>query len=219
MILRNVSFALREGDFEGRCALISAVLLSLSIHISALNPAVSTVVIVLTGFVSKGNNFRLISGFLPFFILILLSGILFSFKYSLISALAFAGIISTGSVVYSSKISEICGALIYFRVPERFVSLVYLALSIMPVLVNDLREIIFAMNERGFKKYEKVLKAFVSTAILRAISLSESLYSKNYRGKAVYQIRSPGRTDIILLSVSFLLFLSTVLSALLHLQF
>ncbi len=219
MILRNISYALQEGDFEGRCVLISVFLLSLSIHISNFNPIISVIVISISTTVSKMRNLGLIIGFSPFFILILISGVFFSFQYSAMSALAFAAIISAGSMVYSTKISEIGGAMTYFKFPKRFVSLIYLSLSIMPVLVNDLKEILFVLDERGIKKYEKVLKSFISTAILRAISLSETLYSKNYRGAAVFYVRPPEKNDFILFSISFLVFLSTVLLTLLHLQF
>ncbi len=219
MILRNLSYALQEGDFEGRCALISALLLSLSVHLSGFNPHVSAVVILISGFVSRGKNLRLIAAFTPFFVLIILSGLLFSFEYSLMSSLAFAAIISAGVVVYASRISEVAGAMIYFKVPERFVSMIQLGLCVMPVLVNDLQEIMFVMDAKGLRRYENALKAFISTAILRALSLSESLYSKNYRNRCVFMLRSPEKKDITLLSVSFLLFLSTALLNLLSLPF
>ncbi len=217
MILRNISYGLQEGGLEGRCALLSAFFLSISVHLSDMSPHVALSVMAISGLASRGRNLRLVAGFSPFFILILLSGLFFSFEYSIISALAFAAIISSGAVIFSSRISEITGALIYFKVPERFVSLIQLGLSIMPVLVRDLQEIIFVIDERGLRRYERILKAFISTAVLRAMSLSESLYSKNYTGRIVFQMRSPEKRDIMLLSVSSLLFLSTALSDLLHL--
>ncbi len=217
MILRNISYGLQEGDLEGRCALLSALFLSISVHLSGFSPFISSAVILISSLASRGRNLRLVAGFFPFFALIILSGLFFSFEYSLISALAFAAIISSGAIIFSSRVSEIAGALIYFRVPERSVSLIQLGLSIMPVLVRDLQEIMFVMDESGLRKYEKVLKAFISTAVLRALSLSESLYSKNYSGRSVFQVRYAEKKDIMLLSVSFLLFLSTALSGLLHL--
>ncbi len=217
MILRNLSYGLQEGNFEGRCVLLSAIILSSSVYLSDLDPRISASVILISFFTSEGKNLRLVAGFAPFFALIILSGLFFSLEYSLRSSLAFAAIVSSGAIIYSSRTSEIAGAMVYFKIPERLVSLTQLGLSIMPVLVNDLREIMFVMDERGIKRYEKVLKTFISTAILRALSLSESLYSKNYREKSVFRLRSPEMKDIILISVSFLLFLSTALLNHLHL--
>ena len=211
MILENLRKGLRGGDLEGRTAFLSSILLSITIHFSSFDPLYSFSVIFLCSIFSRGRNLNLIIGFFPFIMAIIFSGFFFSLEFSARSALAFAGIISTGAILYSSKISEISSALISLKIPERFVSIVTIAISILPLMVYDMDEISFVVEEKGLKRYFKMLKAFVSTSILRAISLSEALYSKNFNYKAVGCSRKPRIKDIILLKLSFLLFLSTFL--------
>jgi len=218
MILKNLREGFKSGDLEGRTAVLSSILLSITIHFSSFNPLYSLSVILLSSIFSRGGNFRLILGFSPFILAIILSGFFFSIEFSIKSALAFAGIISTGAILYSSKISEISSALISLKIPERFISIVTIAISILPLMVYDMNEISFVVRERGMRRYIKMLKAFVSTSILRAISLSEALYSKNFNYKAVHHSRKPRIKDFILLKLSFLLFLSTLLPVRLSLQ-
>jgi len=106
--------------------------------------------------------------------------------------------------------------LMFFKFPKKLVSTIQLAVSIFPLLVNDLNEISEVIDARDYKK---ILKAFVSTSILRALSISEALFSKNFDYNPIYEIRSPERKDITLLLLSLLLFLSTVLLNLLDLHF
>lgn len=211
MILDNLARGLREGELEGRCAITSALLLSLTVHVSGFSPLHSLAVILLSTYFSSGRNLRLILAFSPFFVIILLSGIFFSFEYALASALAFAGIISTGAIIYSSSISEIGGAMVFFRVPERFVAVVQMAVAILPLLANDLKEAWFVTWGRGMDRYARTLRAFISTAVLRALSLSEAMYSKSFAYRAVFSLRKPDARSVSILGISALLFLSTLL--------
>ncbi|WP_048090614.1 hypothetical protein [Geoglobus acetivorans] len=214
MILQNLNLALNEGDLEGRTALMSSIMLSASIYLSGFDIYVSFAVIAVSSLFSGGRNFRLILSFYPFMALILFSGVFFDMGYAVRSSLAFAGILSTGAMVYSSRISEVTGALLWMRVPEKYVSLMQLALASLPLLAKDLAEIFWAVDDSGFAKYRKVLKAFVSTSVLRSISLSEALYSKNFAYIPAGVLRKPTMKDVALTAVSLLLLLSTVLRVL-----
>lgn len=214
MILRNLSLGLAEGDIEGRIALLSAIVLSSSVYLSGLSIPVSISVIFISAVFSKLKNFRLIFGMSPFLILILISGLFFDLSYSVKSAIAFSAVLSTGAIIYSSRISEICGAMAYFKFPERLISMIQLSLSIFPLIVRDLQEIMWVIDGRGFERYSRVMKAFVSTAVLRGISLSEALYSKNFTFRPLYTLRKPKIKDYALILLSLSVFLSTMIQAL-----
>lgn len=214
MILDNLVKGFREGELEGRCSLLSAILLSLTVHTSGFNPIHSLAVVMASTYFSYGRNLRLILSLSPFILLVLISGVFFSYEYSLSSSLAFAAVISAGAIVYSSRISEIGGAMVFFRIPERFVVVVQMAVAILPLLANDLRNVWLVTEGRGMKRYARAMKAFVSTAILRALSMSESLYSKSFRYHAVFAVRRPDGKSILMLGISLLLFSSTLPQAL-----
>ena len=213
MILNNLVKGLSGGELEGRCVLLSALMLSLSVHLSGFSPVHSAAVILASAYFSSGRSLRLITAFLPFILLVLLSGVFFSLKYAASSALAFAAVVSTGALIYSSNVSEIGGAMVFFRIPERFVAVVQVAVAVVPVLASDLMEIWSVTEGRGMRRYSKAMKAFISTAVLRALSLSEAMYSKSFNYRAVYTLRRPDARSVITLSVSVLLFLSTLLPA------
>ncbi|WP_202320498.1 hypothetical protein [Archaeoglobus neptunius] len=210
MILDSLKEGLKGGDGEGRICLISAIILSMSVYISSMAPETSIFTIVLSSIYTKGRSFRLLKAFIPFLILFALSSVLFGY-HVLLSFLAFIALISAGSLIYAANLSEIGGALLYFKFPKKFVSIIYLAVSMIPLLVSDFRNVWEIHEQRGFFGYYRLLKAFISTAILRAISISESLYSKGFNYAASGVTRKPGRSDLTLLALSVLILLHSVL--------
>ena len=218
-MIKRLQAALREGDLEGRCSLISVFLLSLSIYISGFSLAICFVALMISIYFTKGRSLKTVTAFIPFYVLIMISGFFFDLRYAVKTTIAFATLLSVGTLIYSSKIEEIAGALMFFKFPKKLISTIQLAVSIFPLLVNDLKEISEVIDAKGLEYYTKILKAFVSTSILRALSISEALFSKNFDYNPIYEIRSPERKDITLLLLSLLLFLSTVLSNLLDLHF
>ena len=195
-MIKRLQAALREGNLEGRCSLISVFLLSLSIYISGFSLAICFVALMISIYFTKGRSLKTVTAFIPFYVLIMISGFFFDLRYAVKTTIAFATLLSVGTLIYSSKIEEIAGALMFFKFPKKLVSTIQLAVSIFPLLVNDLNEISEVIDARDYKK---ILKAFVSTSILRALSISEALFSKNFDYNPIYEIRSPERKDITLL--------------------
>ena len=218
-MIGRLKAALREGDLEGRCTLISIFLLSLSVYTSGFSFVVCFVAFAVSVYFTKGKSLNTVAAFAPFYVLIVISGFLFDLEYALKVTIAFAILLSVGTLVYSSKIEEIAGALIFLRFPKKFVSTIQLAVSVLPLLVNDLNEISEVVGGRGLEYYKRILKAFVSTSILRSLSVAEALFSKGFDYNPIYEIRTPKREDFILLLLSLLLFLSTVLPIQFDLRF
>jgi energy-coupling factor transport system permease protein len=207
VIINSLKEGLRGGGREGRVCLTSAVILSLSVYISAMAIEVSLLIITLSAIVTSGRSLKVLKAFLPFYVFFAITAIFFGFQV-VKSLLAFMAVISAGALIYSTNIKEITGALLYFKVPQRVVSVVSLAISMLPLLVSDFNNIREIHNSKGIKGYYRLLKAFTSTTILRAISISESLYSKSFSYRAVGELRQPEIKDIavFLLSVLILIY-------------
>ncbi|AAB90087.1 MULTISPECIES: hypothetical protein [Archaeoglobus] len=205
MIIESLKEGLRGGDREGRCAVIAASLLSISVYVSGMAFEVAIAAIAISLIATKGRSLKLLRAFLPFYLLFAITA-LFSGISALKTLLAFLAIISSGSIVFSSQPSEVSGALLFFRFPEKFVSLLQIALSMLPVVVSDFENV----KSLYGRSYYRLLKAFVSTAILRAVSFSESLYSKNFSYKAVKKMRRPEKADYLLLLASTAVFVYAI---------
>ncbi|WP_456330580.1 hypothetical protein [Archaeoglobus sp.] len=199
MIIESLKEGLRGGEREGRCVLLSASLLSVSVYISGMAPEVSLFAILIPLIVTKGRSLKLLKAFLPFYILFAITAFFVGIK-ALKSLLAFIGVISAGSLVFSSQPSEITGALTFFKFPEKLVSLLQISLSMLPVIVSDFENV----KSLYGRSYYRLLKAFVSTVILRSVSFAESLYSKNFRYKVAGKTRKPRKVDFLLLFASIL---------------
>lgn len=205
MIIESLKEGLRGGDREGRCAVIAASLLSISVYVSGMAFEVAIAAIAISLIATKGRSLKLLRAFLPFYLLFAITALISGIS-ALKSLLAFLAIISSGSIVFSSQPSEVSGALLFFRFPEKFVSLLQIALSMLPVVVSDFENV----KSLYGRSYYRLLKAFVSTAILRAVSFSESLYSKNFSYKAVKKMRRPEKADYLLLLASTAVFVYAI---------
>ncbi len=204
MIVELLREGLRGGNREGRTCLLSAILLSGSVYISSMNWLTSSVIVVFSIIATRGRALKFLAGLLPFYVLFGIS-IVFTGIHGVKALLAFLALISAGSMVYSTNINEIAGALLFFRIPKKVVSVLTLAISMLPMLLEDFQNV-RELYQGGVSKYYRLLKAFVSTAILRAISLSESLYSKNFTYRAFGTIRRPDKKDVAIVTASAVIF-------------
>ncbi len=205
MIVDLLREGLRGGNREGRSCLLSAVLLSASVYASSMDWLTSSVIVLFSSIATRGRALKILTGLLPLYVLFGIS-ILFTGIYGVKTLLAFLALMSAGSMVYSTNINEIAGALLFFRIPKKVVSVLTLAVSMLPMLLEDFQNVVEVHRDGAFKHY-RLLKAFVSTAILRAISLSESLYSKNFTYRAFGTIRRPDKKDIAIVAISATIFI------------
>ncbi len=210
MIVELLKEGLGGGSREGRTCLISAALLSASVYVSSMNWLVSLAVISLSIAVTYGRALKLLAGLLPFYLLFGIS-IVFTGLYGVKTFLAFLALVSAGGVVYSTSVNELAGALLFFRVPKRAVSILTIAVSMLPMLLEDFQNV-RELYQGGVSRYYVLLKAFVSTAILRAISMSESLYSKNYTYRTFGKLRRPDKKDVLVVVASAAIFVLSNIS-------
>lgn len=207
MIVNSLQEGLKGGRREGRTILVSAMILSLSVYLSSMALEVSIATIILVATITTGRSLKVLKAFLPFYTFFAITAIFFGFQ-AIKSLLAFMAVLSAGALLYSTDYKEIAGALLFFRVPQRAVSIISLGITMLPLVLNDFSNIKQIYRLEGIMGYYKLLKAFTSTTVLRAMSISESLYSKNFSYKAVTEIRRPDLKDfaVMLLSVLILVY-------------
>ncbi len=186
---------------EGRCCLISAFLFPLAVYISGFDLLVSLIVITISSIFTSGKSVRILRIFLPLYVFFAATAVFYGVEHALKSALAFTAIICSGALIYATSLSEVMGALLYFKIPERIVSVLSLAIAMFPIFAADFMNIRFV-----HRSYRAMLKSLAATAVLRSTSFSESLYSKNFSYRAVYELRKPNAKDYALLTLSLTLF-------------
>ena len=69
MIIESLKEGLRGGDREGRCAVIAASLLSISVYVSGMAFEVAIAAIAISLIATKGRSLKLLRAFLPFYLL------------------------------------------------------------------------------------------------------------------------------------------------------
>ncbi len=189
---------------EGRTALLSAVLATLSIYVSGFSPVVSVTVMAIT---LRLKNLRSLRYFTPFIALFFFSAFLLGgLKHALIMTLAVLAMLLSGLLVTSVPSTEFGKSLAYFGFPEAWAFQIALAIRMFSVLKNDARRCVEATGS-----YFKALKAFASIAVLRSVALAETLYCRNYSGKIPGELKKPELTDYITLLLLLLVFAFSII--------
>ncbi len=178
---------------EGRCCLLSTLLLTISVYLS-ISPAVSLYVILISAIATKGFSLKVLRLFLPLIIIFSISALLLQ---NLNLTLKFVAILSCGSLVFATQQSQIAGALKFLRVPEKFISVTMLALNFFRLITWDLEN----MKALNLPKRD-LLKTLASISVLRAIGLAESLYSKCYNYRSFYEVKKVSKKDVLLVAAS-----------------
>ncbi|MEM0332528.1 MAG: hypothetical protein QXO73_06095, partial [Archaeoglobaceae archaeon] len=88
---------------EGRCCLLSTILLTISVYIS-VNPIVSAYVILVSALATRGFSFKVLKLFLPLIMVFSISALLLQ---NLNLILKFVAILSCGSLVFATQQSQI----------------------------------------------------------------------------------------------------------------
>jgi len=202
--LKLIDEATESAGFEPRTLLISTILLVISAY--SFDPYVSAFVIIVSFVFGFRKAVSAILAASPF--LILLSVL----SYKVVTAVA---LVCVGSLIYGTTPEEFGYALSYFRIPAKISNSIVVSMRMFRILVKDLERIYESVKMEGtswFSRYRNLLKALTLTAMLRALSISEALYSRGFRfDSRVYITRSPGRRDYALLIASLSLFLYTYL--------
>ncbi len=196
---------MRQGSetLEGRCALLAATMMSAAVYASGINTLASIYAIVVSAFATRGWSLKILRLLAPLLALGVIAAIISVDALRL--TLGFAAFISVGAIVLRCGTSEIAGALIYFRVPERVVSVIAIALTVVELIARDARNVFEVQNSKL-----AAFKALAATAFLRSVGLSEALYSKCFSFRAVYIIREPSDRDILLLAAGLAELLATL---------
>ena len=177
---------------EARCAIVAAAILSASVY-ATFSPLLSIYVIAVSALATRFWSLRILASlrylFLPFAISAVVS------LDALRLAIAFAAMISAGALIMSCDQAELAGALLYFRIPERIVSVIFIALSTVELVARDVRNVLEVQTSKM-----AAFKALAATLFLRSAGMTEALYSKCFSFRAPALRRKPGWRDAAILA-------------------
>ncbi len=179
-------------------------MMSAAVYASGISTLASVYAIVISALATRGWSLKVLRLFAPLLALGVIAAIISVDALRL--TLGFAAFISVGAMVLRCSTSEIAGALIYFRVPERIVSVIAIALTVVELIARDARNVFEVQNSKL-----AAFKALAATAFLRSVGLSEALYSKCFSFRAVYAIREPSGRDVLLLAAGLAELLATLI--------
>ncbi|AGK61275.1 hypothetical protein Asulf_01281 [Archaeoglobus sulfaticallidus PM70-1] len=141
---------------------------------------------------------------------------------AMLNALYILSLLSLSSIMLSIPSKNILMALRFFRLPERYALMVLIALRLVNIYTRDLINIIelYSVN-RDYKNkldfYRKIVKAFVSILILRALSVSEAIYMRDIN-LALEREQKFGWREAYLILASAVLFCLAVFSFFLNIS-
>ncbi|MCS7121895.1 MAG: hypothetical protein NZ895_04775 [Archaeoglobaceae archaeon] len=160
--------------------------------------------VIFSSLLTKGYSLRLLRILSPLLIFFAISLPFYPEVWKL--ALLFISIISAGSLIFASTTSQISAALLYFKVPEKFVSVVNLSLNFLQLLLWDLENIKEVQRSRI-----EIIKVLTSLSILRALGLAETLYSKCYSYKTIFYTKKPGFRDLLIFATVLLIVIVSII--------
>ena len=162
---------------EARTTLILTFILTFSILISDFNPLVCLLALIPT-FIAIRNILK-ISTYFPVFLLLLLS---LKIDFKLIFGIF--SLITVGLALVSRlSLREFFNSLLFFKIPYTFAFIIIVAFSFLKILLRDLKNIYEIKRHEIKSKFmlvSEIMKSLSSVAILRAIVISELLYSRGY---------------------------------------
>ncbi len=162
----------------------------IAINLSAFSIKMMLLVIVFSTIysIATGNFKRVVSSIFvatPFIIFFSISSfIITSDFFSVVrSSFLIVSIVSVSAVMLNLQQKKILTTMEFFRLPPKICISLLIAIRLLNIYARDFANIIeiHAINERKrLEFYRKIVKATISVMVLRAISISESLYLRRY---------------------------------------
>ncbi len=164
---------------EARTLVFMLFLLSFSVIISNFDILILILVIpiVLMNF-NIIKTFRYLN-YIPILLLTLLS---LKIDWKMIVGVTVLFLLGV-SLILNFSIGELYSALVFFRVPKHIAFMAVLSLKFFEIALNDLRNIwdIKKYEEKNrFRRILEVTRGLASISVLRAIAMTEILYSRGF---------------------------------------
>ncbi|WP_456327740.1 hypothetical protein [Archaeoglobus sp.] len=190
--------------FEVRTALISTLLLSLSI---LLDQRMALPILILT----VAFNFKVLKALAKLTPLIALYVASSLFLGGIDKILTMVSLLSLFLFLYDLNPEEVGFALMYFRFPPRFAYSICISLRLLQNVSNDLNNLLQLKKLERFG-YLELLKRLTNVAVIRAVSMAESLKSRSFDlDMRITHVNKPSLKDYALLLSSITLALLSLL--------
>ncbi len=190
--------------FEVRTALISTLLLSLSI---LLDQRMALPILILT----VAFNFKVLKALAKLTPLIVLYVASSLFLGGIDKILTMVSLLSLFLFLYDLNPEEVGFALMYFRFPPRFAYSICISLRLLQNVSNDLNNLLQLKKLERFG-YLELLKRLTNVAVIRAVSMAESLKSRSFDlDMRITHVNKPSLKDYALLLSSITLALLSLL--------
>ena len=198
------SSATMSSRFEARTALISTLLLSLSVLV---DQRMSLPILILT----VAFNFNVLKALAKLTPLIAFYVVSCLFLGGVDKILTMVALLSLFLFLYGLNPEEVGFALMYFRFPPRFAYSICISLRLLQNVSNDLNNLLQLKKLERFS-YLELLKRLTNIAIIRAISMAESLKSRSFDlDMRISHVSKPNLKDYALLFSSIILALLSLL--------
>ncbi len=190
--------------FEVRTALISTLLLSLSI---LLDQRMSLPILILT----VAFNFKVLKALAKLTPLIALYVASSLFLGGIDKILTMVSLLSLFLFLYDLNPEEVGFALMYLRFPPRFAYSICISLRLLQNVSNDLNNLLQLKKLERFG-YLELLKRLTNVVVIRAVSMAESLKSRSFDlDMRITHVNKPSLKDYALLLSSITLALLSLL--------
>ncbi|WP_457550370.1 hypothetical protein [Archaeoglobus sp.] len=190
--------------FEARTALISTLLLSLSVMI---NQRMALPILILT----LALNFNVLKALAKLTPLIAFYVVSALFLGGVDRILTMVTLLSLFLFLYDLNPEEVGFALMYFRLPPRFAYSICISLRLLQNVSNDLNNLLQIKKLERFG-YLELLKRLTNIAVIRAISMAESLKSRSFDlDMRISNVNEPKLKDYVLLFSSIILALLSLI--------
>ena len=196
---------------DGRIALISALILTVSIFISKFNVFISISIVLFILIFNRKSIYSILAS-LPFLALFFISIVIFGGTESILLSVLAMILVGSG-IIYSAGTRNILAAMLYFKFPKKVALSLFLSLRLFQIYIQDLKnvsEILSLSGDGKLSYYRKLLKTFVSVAILRCVAISETIYSRDIDFEMIIEFK-PNKKDYFLLAFSIAIVVVSVL--------
>ncbi len=199
--MRYSNSATTSSRFEPRTLLISILLLSLSL--TSFKPSIAIVVLI----VSTTFNVKRIGNFKTFLPVVLSYLALSTIFGGIRKFPTFVSLISLSLFLTDVNVEELISALTFFKFPPKFAYSIAISVRFFQNVLRDFEDLRHLKRFEGFGHLE-LLKRLTNLVVLKAIAMAESMESRGIKlNRGVRILRRPKKMDIVLLLISFSVFI------------
>jgi|Deesub1362B_J571_1020462.scaffolds.fasta_scaffold00951_11 hypothetical protein len=220
-ILRSTSDFMSSGNdvVDGRFVLFFIIISIIFLNISSFSFFTSITVIFLSSIYSLSVSRKILSGIaasIPFIAFFSISTLILtsSTESAIKNALFILSLVSMSSILLNLPHKKVLATFRYFRLPEKVSLMVIISFRLLNLYSEDIANIIDLYSIQRMKRieyYRKIVRAFLSVLMLRAVNLSEAIYLRGGVSIPEEHFRRPGKRELYFFISSIIVALSAII--------